>query len=235
MKNILVPVLVCSVIAATFFGFSACNGNKTNADSNKDGIIVEMPDGSRVRIHGKKQLEKWGMTKKQIERIPEHRVLVKRCFKIPTQALPTEFQKAYPESRFMAIDAMFATQPRPLDPDEVSVKDMDGERVLAELIGRVHLNPETGEAIKEMSGDVVPEYLRELLVFRLKDTFDKALLYVEMKPRAEVHIGPQPAKLPNLEVMIKPMPPEDSKIKPPQTEPDKLLNQPPMHEHNHRN
>ncbi len=211
-------VLFAAALLASIFACSNKADEKNQAHKPVEGkMSIKMPDGSVYEVNNDALARKYGIKKENIEKNEKRQAKVLKSYFIDRASVPAEF---LPSTlyKIIAVDVLFSSSGSPMDPDQSLIKDANGQTPLGRLLGRVNLDPDTGEALSNTQPDAMPDYFRQLLAFAVAAEFKEGLLYVEGQPRGKVAPGGAPTPLPDLNAMSRPIPPPKKEV--PETMPD---------------
>lgn len=220
-NNILIKsaVLISAVVLLSF-AFACANKTDEKKQANKpvDGkMLVKMPDGSVYEVNNDALAKKYGIKKENIENNEKRQARLLKSYFIDRASVPAAF---LPSTlyKIIAVDVLFLSSGKPMDPDQSLIKDANGQTPVSRLLGRANLDPDTGGALSNTQPEELPDYFRQLLIFAVASDFKEGLLYVDGQPRGKVVPGSAPSPAPDLSAMAKPLPPP--KIDVPEMMPD---------------
>ena len=212
MQRVFVAIIVLAALGA---GIMACDSKPPEAKQRE----VLMPDGSHYRINDAKTMKAMGVTEEALAMPEDKLIAVKRSYFVPMERMGVVMPLGK-HDRLLAIDTVFRVNPRPADPDMLTIRDENGTYQTGVLMGRVHLDLETGAAFSEIKGkemDDLPKHFRELLLYKVPRDFTGGLLYYQGKPYDSIHVTDMPDRIPSLSKVAKPSAPAEKPIEVPES------------------
>jgi|GEM_PF-3095687 len=207
--------IVMMMSLALVAGMMACDKQEDKPNPNQ----VVMPDGSKYRFNDQKTMKGMGLSKEAMQKKYVKPVTIKQSYFIPMERMGV-VMPLKDSDRLLAIDTMFKVHPKPADPDLLTIRDENGTYQLGALMGRVHLDMESGKAFAEIKGkemETLPEYFRELLLYKVERNFKIGLLYYQGKPVGTIRPKDAPSRIPSLRKVAKPAPPAEKPTEVPES------------------
>ena len=212
MQRVFVAMFVFMALCA---GIMACD-SKPPASQQKE---VLMPDGSHYRINDAKTMKAMGVSEESLAAAEDKLIAIRQAYFVPVERMSVVMPLGE-HDKLLAIDTVFRVEPQPADPDMLTIRDENGTYQTGILMGRVHLDMETGVAFSEVKGkemDELPKHFRELLLYKVPLNFAGGLLYYQGKPYGSIHIADMPDRIPSLSKVAKPAPPAEKPIEVPES------------------